>query len=143
MSNVSGARSGVTTFVHVGLVVEDLDQAVAFLTLLGFDCSTPSVYSGAWIDRIIAVENATVEVVMARGPDGSDIFEVVRFHSPTAGAPESVPAANRPGCGTSPSRSMTCEASSTGSERLAGKRSVRSLTTRTPTSSATYADPKG
>ena len=34
---------------------------------------------------------------MARGPDGSDVFEVVRFRSPSAGADESAPAANRPG----------------------------------------------
>lgn len=34
---------------------------------------------------------------MARAPDGSDIFEVVRFHSPAAGAHEQAPPANRPG----------------------------------------------
>jgi hypothetical protein len=28
-------RPGVTNFVHVGLVVEDLDQTVRFLALLG------------------------------------------------------------------------------------------------------------
>jgi hypothetical protein len=35
--------------------------------------------------------------VMARAPDGTDMFEVVRFHSPSAGAQEPTPAANRPG----------------------------------------------
>jgi len=88
---------GITSFVHVGLVVEDLDETVRFLTLLGFDCGEPGVFSGEWIDRIIGLENVTVETVMARGPDGSDIFEVVRFQSPSAGAGEPAPAANRPG----------------------------------------------
>jgi catechol 2,3-dioxygenase-like lactoylglutathione lyase family enzyme len=88
---------GVTNFVHVGLVVEDLDEAVRFLTLLGFDCGEPGTFSGEWIDRIIGLENVTVELVMARAPDGSDMFEVVRFHSPSAGAHEPAPAANRPG----------------------------------------------
>jgi catechol 2,3-dioxygenase-like lactoylglutathione lyase family enzyme len=55
------------------------------------------VLSGEWIDRIIGLENVTVEVVMARGPDGSDMFEVVRFRSPPAGTREAAPAANRPG----------------------------------------------
>ena len=32
-----------------------------------------------------------------RAPDGSDMFEVVRFRSPSAGAQEPAPAANRPG----------------------------------------------
>jgi catechol 2,3-dioxygenase-like lactoylglutathione lyase family enzyme len=90
-------RPGVTDFVHIGLVVEDLDEMVRFLGLLGFDCSEPGVFGGEWIDRIIALENATVEVVMARGPDGNDVFEVVRFRSPSAGAQEPAPAANRPG----------------------------------------------
>jgi catechol 2,3-dioxygenase-like lactoylglutathione lyase family enzyme len=90
-------RPGVTGFVHVGLVVEDLDETVRFLALLGFDCSEPGVFSGEWIDRIIDLENTTVETVMARVPDGSDVFEVVRFRSPSAGAQEPAPAANRPG----------------------------------------------
>ncbi len=87
----------VTNFVHVSLVVEDLDETVRFLALLGFDCGEPGVFSGEWIDRIIGLEDVTVEVVMARAPDGSDMFEVVRFQSPTAGAQEPEPAANRPG----------------------------------------------
>ena len=90
-------RPGVTDFVHIGLVVEDLDETVRFLALLGFDCGKPAVHSGEWIDQIIGLDDAAVEVVMARGPDGSDVFEVVRFQSPSAGAQESAPAANRPG----------------------------------------------
>lgn len=90
-------RPGVTDFVHVGLVVEDLDETVRFLSLLGFDCGAPGVHSGAWIDRIIGLEDVTVETVMARGPDGRDVFEVVRFRSPSARAQEPAPAANRPG----------------------------------------------
>ena len=90
-------RPGVTDFVHIGLVVEDLDETVRFLGLLGLDCSESGVLGGEWIDRIIGLENVTVEVVMARGPDGSDVFEVVRFHSPSAGAQEATAAVNRPG----------------------------------------------
>jgi catechol 2,3-dioxygenase-like lactoylglutathione lyase family enzyme len=90
-------RPGVTNFVHIGLVVEDLVETVRFLTLLGFDCSEPGVFSGRWIDQIIGLDEVTVQTVMARAPDGSDIFEVVRFHSPSAGTQEPAPAANRPG----------------------------------------------
>src|SRR3954454_15378992 len=97
LTSMDGHRPGVTSFVHVGLVVEDLDEAVRFLAALGFDCGKPGTFGGEWIDRIIGLENVTVEVVMARAPDGSDIFEVVRFHSPSAGARDPAPAANRPG----------------------------------------------
>ena len=97
LTSTDSHRPGVTNFVHIGLVVEDLDETVRFLALLGFDCGEPGVFSGEWNDRIIGLENVTVEVVMARAPDGSDMFEVVRFHSPSAGAQEPAPAANRPG----------------------------------------------
>ena len=97
MTSTNSHRPGVTSFVHVGLVVEDLDETVRFLTLLGFHCGKPSVFSGEWIGRIIGLEDVTVEVTMARGPDGRDVFEVVRFQSPTAAAQEQVPAVNRPG----------------------------------------------
>ncbi len=90
-------QPGVTNFVHIGLVVEDLDETVRFLTLLGLECSKPGVFGGAWIDRIISLDDATVETVMARLPGGPDIFEVVRFQTPAAGAHEPAPAANRPG----------------------------------------------
>jgi hypothetical protein len=66
-------RPGVTNFVHVGLVVEDLDETVGFLALLGLDCGEPGVFSGEWIDRIIGLENVTVEIVMARAPDGTGL----------------------------------------------------------------------
>ena len=94
---MDGHRPGVTGFVLIVLVVEDLDETVRFLSLLGFDCGTPGRFSGEWIDRIIGLQNAAVELVMARTPDGSDMFEVVRFRSPPAGAQEPAPAANRPG----------------------------------------------
>ena len=90
-------RPGVTSFVHIGLVVEDLDETVRFLALLGFDCGEPGVHSGEWIDRIVGLDDVTVETVMVRGHDGSDMFEVVRFETPFAGAREPGPAANRPG----------------------------------------------
>ena len=90
-------RPGVTDFVHVGLVVEDLDETVRFLALLGLDCSRPGVFGGEWIDQIIGLEDVTVETVIVRAPGGSDVFEVVRFRSPSAGAQEPVPAVNRPG----------------------------------------------
>jgi catechol 2,3-dioxygenase-like lactoylglutathione lyase family enzyme len=95
--SVDSHRLGVTDFVHIGLVVEDLDETVRFLGLLGFDCGEPGVFSGEWIDRIIGLEKVTVETVMARAPDGRAIFEVVRFRSPSAGAQGPAAAANRPG----------------------------------------------
>ena len=59
----------VTSFVHIGLVVEDLDETVRFLSLLGFDCSAPSVHGGEWIDRIIGLEK-DYEIETTSSPSG-------------------------------------------------------------------------
>jgi catechol 2,3-dioxygenase-like lactoylglutathione lyase family enzyme len=97
MSSAPTDNAGVTSFVHVGLVVEDLPEMLRFLTVLGFDCGEPAVYAGDWIDRIIGLEDTEMELAMVRLPDGSDVFEVVRFRSPNATAQEAAPDANRPG----------------------------------------------
>ena len=47
---MNSPRPGVTDFVHVGLVVEDLDEMVRFLALLGFNCGEPGVLSGERLD---------------------------------------------------------------------------------------------
>jgi catechol 2,3-dioxygenase-like lactoylglutathione lyase family enzyme len=94
---MSAQRPAITEFVHVGLVVEDLGETVRFLELLGFDCGKPARYRGDWIERIIGIEDPEVEVVMVQGPDGKDVFEVVRFQSPSASSGEEAPPANRPG----------------------------------------------
>src|SRR5829696_4584463 len=96
-SSMDSDRPGVTRLGHIGLVVEDVAETVRFLELLGFDCSARAEFSGEWIGQIIGLEDVTVEVVMARTPDGSDVFEVVRFRSPSARAQEAAPDANRPG----------------------------------------------
>lgn len=90
-------RPTVTEFVHIGLVVEDLDETVRFLELLGFACGKPAQYGGDWIEQIIGVDDPSIEVVMVQGPDGKDVFEVVCFHSPPASAGSEAPAANLPG----------------------------------------------
>jgi catechol 2,3-dioxygenase-like lactoylglutathione lyase family enzyme len=94
---MSVQRPNSIEFVHIGLVVENLEETVSFLELLGFVCGKPARYGGDWIERIIGVEDPKIEVVMVQAPDGSDVLEVVRFESPSLGSAEHAPAANRPG----------------------------------------------
>src|SRR4051812_25333924 len=78
-------RPGVTDFVHIGLVVEDLDQTVRFLALLGFDCGEPGVFSGEWIDRIIGlafkVDDVRGVVDRVREAGWETIGEIVDFEN--------------------------------------------------------------
>ena len=97
MNPTSGVASGVKYFVHIGLIVEDLEETLRFLTVLGFDCGEPMVVTGEWVDRIVGLDDVRLDLAMARLPDGSDVIEVTRFRTPAARTQEPEPAANRPG----------------------------------------------
>ena len=66
MTSTDNHRTGVTNFVHVGLVVENLDETVRFLALLGFDCGEPGVFGGEWIDQIIRAPGVTRRLTALR-----------------------------------------------------------------------------
>ena len=74
-------RPGVTDCVHVGLVVEDLDETVRFLALLGFDCGEPGVFSGEWIDRIIGLDDVRGVVDRIRQAGWETVGEIVDFEN--------------------------------------------------------------
>lgn len=88
---------GVSKFVHAGLVVDDLTGAVKFFRALGLECGTPMTVEGEWLDRILGLPNARVEVVMARTPDGAETLELAKFHAPLADATAELAPPNRPG----------------------------------------------
>lgn len=87
----------VTGYVHAGVVVDDLEAVVRFLTTIGLECGAPMTVEGEWVDRIIDVPGTRVEIVMARAPDGTGELELVRFHSPEGVAGDGAAPANRPG----------------------------------------------
>jgi catechol 2,3-dioxygenase-like lactoylglutathione lyase family enzyme len=88
---------GVRSFVHTGVVVEDLAATVAFVTALGLECGKPMHVEGEWVDRIVNLPGTRVEAVMARLPDGTDALEVIKFHAPAAGAGVDPAPPNHPG----------------------------------------------
>ena len=75
---------------HVGIVVEDLDAAVAFFVELGLELRGSGAVGGAWVDRVIGVPDTRSEVAMLETPDGQSRVELSRFHSPASlsGDPE-------------------------------------------------------
>lgn len=84
-------RAGVTSFVHTGVVVDELTTAVEFFALLGLECSEPFAVGGERVDRILGLPAVRVEAVMVRAPDGTDALELVKFHEPPA-EPDAQPA---------------------------------------------------
>jgi catechol 2,3-dioxygenase-like lactoylglutathione lyase family enzyme len=69
---------------HVGIVVDDLAGAIAFFVELGLDLEGRAPVAGDWLDRVVGLDGARVEVAMMRTPDGHGRLELTKFHSPPA-----------------------------------------------------------
>lgn len=67
---------------NVGIVVEDLDAAVAFFTELGLTLEGRMPIEGDWAGRVTGVRGQRVEIAMMRTPDGHSRLELSRFDAP-------------------------------------------------------------
>lgn len=71
---------------NVGIVVEDLDAAIAFFTELGLDLEGRMPIEGEWAGRVTGVRGQRVEVAMMCTPDGHGRVELSRFDAPAIAA---------------------------------------------------------
>jgi len=55
---------------NVGIVVEDIDVAVAFFTELGLELEGRAPIEGDWADGVTGLRHMRVEIAMMRTPDG-------------------------------------------------------------------------
>jgi catechol 2,3-dioxygenase-like lactoylglutathione lyase family enzyme len=78
---------------NVGIVVGDLDAAIAFFTELGMELEGKAQIKGLWADRTVGLDGVCSDVAVMRTPDGHSKMELAKFRSPAAlGAePESPP----------------------------------------------------
>lgn len=72
----------VTRMDNVGIVVEDLDAAIAFFTELGLTLEGRMPIEGEWAGRVTGVHGQRVEIAMLRTPDGHSRLELSRFDAP-------------------------------------------------------------
>src|SRR3954471_22559388 len=75
-------RNHLVSMNNVGIVVESLDQAVAFFTELGLILEGRMMVEGEWAGRITGLGNQSVEVAMMVTPDGHSRLELSRFIAP-------------------------------------------------------------
>jgi catechol 2,3-dioxygenase-like lactoylglutathione lyase family enzyme len=68
---------------NVGIIVDDLDAAIAFFVELGLELEGRASVEGPWVDRLIALEHVQVDMAMLRMPDKSSRLELSKFHRPT------------------------------------------------------------
>jgi catechol 2,3-dioxygenase-like lactoylglutathione lyase family enzyme len=71
---------------HVGVVVDDLEAAVAFFVELGMERQGTGVGSvdGRWVDQVVGLEGVRVDIAFVRTPDGMSRLELTKFHAPEA-----------------------------------------------------------
>ncbi len=67
---------------NVGIVVESLDNAIAFFTEIGLKLEGRMMVEGEWAGRVTGLGDQSVEIAMMVTPDGHSRLELSRFITP-------------------------------------------------------------
>ena len=67
---------------NVGIVVESLDNAIAFFTEIGLTLQGRATIEGEWAGRVTGLGDQKVEIAMMVTPDGHSRLELSRFVNP-------------------------------------------------------------
>src|SRR6266545_1133343 len=129
---------------HVGVVVDDLEAAIAFFGELGLDLEGEAPIEGRWVDRLNGLDGVRVDIAMMRTPDGHGRLELTKCHTRRRSAPDRITRrTTRWACIASCSPSTTSTPLSPGCGPTARNSSAGWRSTRTATGSATSAAPRG
>ncbi|WJV50904.1 VOC family protein [Streptomyces flavofungini] len=69
---------------NVGIVVEDLDAAIAFFVELGMELEGRAVAEGPFADQCTGLDGVRCDIAMVRTPDGHGRLELAKYLSPEA-----------------------------------------------------------
>ncbi len=71
---------------HVNITVSDLRAVTAFFVTLGLEPDgDPRIAEGHWLEEVIGIDGARVELVMLRAPGDGASLELSQFHHPDHG----------------------------------------------------------
>ena len=76
------AQNKLIRMDNVGIVVESLDEAIAFFAELGLSLEGRATIEGEWARRVTGLGNQHVEIAMMVTPDGHSRLEISRFLAP-------------------------------------------------------------
>jgi catechol 2,3-dioxygenase-like lactoylglutathione lyase family enzyme len=78
---------------NIGIVVDDLEAAIAFFMELGMQLDGETAVEGRWVDRVVGLDGVRADIAMVRTPDGYGRVELSKFRTPPAvGAAPNAPA---------------------------------------------------
>lgn len=69
---------------NVGIVVGDLEAAIAFFEELGMELEGKAQIEGLWADRTVGLDGVRCDIAMMRTPDGHGRLELAKYHTPAA-----------------------------------------------------------
>ncbi|MCC2629481.1 MAG: sle [Thermomicrobiales bacterium] len=69
---------------NVGIVVDDLEAAIAFFVELGMELEGKAQIEGLWADRTVGLDGVRSDIAMMRTPDGHGRLELAKYHAPAA-----------------------------------------------------------
>src|SRR4051812_10214810 len=69
---------------NVGIVVDDLEAAIAFFVELGMELEGKAQIEGRWADRTVGLDGVRSDIAMMRTPDGHGKLELAKYHTPAA-----------------------------------------------------------
>jgi catechol 2,3-dioxygenase-like lactoylglutathione lyase family enzyme len=69
---------------NVGIVVDDLEAAIAFFGELGMELEGKAQIEGRWADRTVGLDGVRSDIAMMRTPDGHSKLELAKYHTPAA-----------------------------------------------------------
>jgi catechol 2,3-dioxygenase-like lactoylglutathione lyase family enzyme len=67
---------------NMGIVVESLDNAIAFFTEIGLKLEGRGIVEGEWAGRVTGLGPQRAEIAMMVTPDGHSRLEISRFVTP-------------------------------------------------------------
>ena len=76
------AKSKLLRMDNIGIVVESLDETIAFFAELGLILEGRVTIEGEWAGRVTGLGNQHVEIAMMVTPDGHSRLEISRFLTP-------------------------------------------------------------
>ena len=80
------AKSKLLRMDNIGIVVESLEEAIAFFAELGLKLEGRATIEGEWAGRVTGLGNQHVEIAMMVTPDGHSRLEISRFLTPPIAA---------------------------------------------------------
>lgn len=75
-------KSSVMEMHNVGIVVESLDNTIAFFTEIGLTLEGRMKVEGEWAGRVTGLGHQSVEIAMMVTPDGHSRLELSQFLTP-------------------------------------------------------------